>query len=565
VMTLLGVTWVFGPLAVGEARLVFQYIFCIANSLQGFLIFVVRCVHYPEARMAWLTFLHTGKLKKHRGPQGQVLPSSSAGNSHSRHTVSSSTHSQSQLQGIDHLTSQGQSHVHSRHRSSRPASTRKTSLPESSSCISNNSGAGHSSMWSRVFQHDSYHKTHDNGYSKSRFRNFFGSANVPDYKQKTDFNSQQEAEKGEIQQQDMINRSYDHTNPLSNPLTSELRQKLEGQTSTLPLSRTQSMHIQHVCCDPDVPEASEVDGNTADLKRGGSMRCRVSQHQEKQNGTSHQSLTTKEGEDTSWQFMRAPPDGMSESKAAAVAENYTTSHNHSDQGYMSGACTAEHSPESPRQEPKRVLSGTIPSPVQLDVCHYDQRLTVSTPDHLYPDPSEEAMDGHHNDMLTKSDSDITVLLPTPVGFLLDDEDGKKGPATYVAIKDEMVCNKSPLTHPDLVHENSTVLSSIQQSGTGSGLIMESGVYHGGAYRETQELCYMDHPPRPRSGYNFCRSSSARSYSSSEGNNGGSSSSVSIHSESNSLEMEPQTIQLSAHHQPVHLHHHTKRVRCEEVL
>jgi hypothetical protein len=420
-------------------------------------------------------------------------------------------------------------------------------------------------MWSRVFQHDSNHKTHDYVYSKSRFRNLFGSAHVPDYKQKTGFNSQQEEEKGEIQQQDMIDGGCDNTNPLSNPLTKELRQKLEGRTSTLPLSRTQSMHIQRVCCDPDVPEASEVDESAADFKQGGSMRCRASQHQQKQTSSSHQSLTTKEGEDTSWQFMRAPPDGMSESKAAAVAENYTTSHNHSDQGYMSGACTAEHSPESPRQHPKRAVSGTIPSPVQSDACHYDQRLTVSTPDHLYPDPCEEAMDGRRNDMLTKSDSDITVLLPKPVGFLQDDQDGKKGPATYVATKGEMVYNNSPLTHPDLVYENNTVSSSIQQPGAGSGLIMESGLYHGGTNRETRELCCMDRPPQPRSGYNFRRSSSTKSYSSSEGNNGDSSSSVSIQSESNSLEMEPQTIQLSARHQPVHLRHHTKRIRCEEVL
>jgi hypothetical protein len=418
-------------------------------------------------------------------------------------------------------------------------------------------------MWSRVFQHDSYPKTHDHIYSKSRFRHFFGSAHVPDYKQKTDFNSQQEAEKREIQSQDIIDGGYTHNNPLSNPLTKELGQKLEGRTSTLPLSRTQSMHIQHVCSDPDVPEASEVDGSAADLKRGGSMRCSPSQNQQKHTGSSHQSLSTKEGEDTSWQFMRAPPDGMSESKAAAVAENYTTSHNHSDQGYMSGACTAEHSPESPRQEPKRALSGTVPSPVQSDTCHYDQRLTVSTPDHLYPDPSEEAMDGRH-DMLTKSDSDITVLLPKPVGFLQDDQDGKKGPATYVAIKGETLYNNSPLTHPDLVYEKNTV-SSIQESGTGRGIVMESGLYHGVANRETRELCCIDRPPQPQSGYNFHRSSSTKSYSSSEGNHGGSSSSVSIQSESNSLEMEPQSIQLSAHHQPVHLRHHTKRIRCEEVL
>ncbi|RUS82142.1 hypothetical protein EGW08_010116, partial [Elysia chlorotica] len=53
VMILLGVTWLFGPLAVEDARLVFSYIFCICNSLQGCLIFFFRCLLNPEAQLAW--------------------------------------------------------------------------------------------------------------------------------------------------------------------------------------------------------------------------------------------------------------------------------------------------------------------------------------------------------------------------------------------------------------------------------------------------------------------------------------------------------------------------------
>lgn len=67
VMTLLGVTWIFGVLAVGEARTVFQYVFCVCNSMQGFLIFIVRVLQYPEARSAWLQLITRGTLKKHRG------------------------------------------------------------------------------------------------------------------------------------------------------------------------------------------------------------------------------------------------------------------------------------------------------------------------------------------------------------------------------------------------------------------------------------------------------------------------------------------------------------------
>ncbi|KAG8183212.1 hypothetical protein JTE90_005661 [Oedothorax gibbosus] len=78
VMVLLGVSWVFG--AVGEARLVFQYIFGVSNSLQGFLIFLVRCLQYSEARSAWYQLLKTGTFKK---CCVTVPPGSWSGNSNS--------------------------------------------------------------------------------------------------------------------------------------------------------------------------------------------------------------------------------------------------------------------------------------------------------------------------------------------------------------------------------------------------------------------------------------------------------------------------------------------------
>lgn len=81
-MTLLGVTWIFGIFAVGDVRLLFQYAFSVANSLQGFIIFMVRCVQYPEARRAWGRFLRTGELKRSRGGKTRVTST--------RHTSSSS-------------------------------------------------------------------------------------------------------------------------------------------------------------------------------------------------------------------------------------------------------------------------------------------------------------------------------------------------------------------------------------------------------------------------------------------------------------------------------------------
>ena len=44
IMVLLGLTWVFGFLAIDDAKLAFQWLFCIFNSLQGFLVFILFCI-----------------------------------------------------------------------------------------------------------------------------------------------------------------------------------------------------------------------------------------------------------------------------------------------------------------------------------------------------------------------------------------------------------------------------------------------------------------------------------------------------------------------------------------
>ncbi|CAG5131173.1 unnamed protein product, partial [Candidula unifasciata] len=78
VMFLLGITWVFGPLAINEAQTAFSYLFCICNSLQGFLIFVFRCLFNPEAKMAWMQLLYMGTLKRKRGPIKSVYTDSTS-------------------------------------------------------------------------------------------------------------------------------------------------------------------------------------------------------------------------------------------------------------------------------------------------------------------------------------------------------------------------------------------------------------------------------------------------------------------------------------------------------
>ena len=57
IMCLLGLTWLFGALAISDARIVFEYLFCIFNSLQGFFIFFFHCIRIKEVRNQWSVFV----------------------------------------------------------------------------------------------------------------------------------------------------------------------------------------------------------------------------------------------------------------------------------------------------------------------------------------------------------------------------------------------------------------------------------------------------------------------------------------------------------------------------
>ena len=46
----LGLTWISGLLTIRDAKLSFRYLFCIFNSMQGFLIFLFYCVFSTEVR-----------------------------------------------------------------------------------------------------------------------------------------------------------------------------------------------------------------------------------------------------------------------------------------------------------------------------------------------------------------------------------------------------------------------------------------------------------------------------------------------------------------------------------
>lgn len=61
---LLGITWAFALLAVGQATMVFQWLFCIFNSLQGFFIFLFHTLRNEDVRNTWSKKLRKSIPKK---------------------------------------------------------------------------------------------------------------------------------------------------------------------------------------------------------------------------------------------------------------------------------------------------------------------------------------------------------------------------------------------------------------------------------------------------------------------------------------------------------------------
>ena len=58
---LFGLTWTFGLLVVSNDIVVFQYIFCIVASLQGFFVFLFYCIRNENVRLFWGQKIRVGR------------------------------------------------------------------------------------------------------------------------------------------------------------------------------------------------------------------------------------------------------------------------------------------------------------------------------------------------------------------------------------------------------------------------------------------------------------------------------------------------------------------------
>ena len=81
---LLGTTWIFGILAIGDLRYFFQCLFCVFNSFQGCFIFLFYTVRNADARKHWKKTLRlqqsrtystmSGTKSSRYGSSGKVFP-----------------------------------------------------------------------------------------------------------------------------------------------------------------------------------------------------------------------------------------------------------------------------------------------------------------------------------------------------------------------------------------------------------------------------------------------------------------------------------------------------------
>ncbi|XP_077976980.1 adhesion G-protein coupled receptor G2-like [Glandiceps talaboti] len=65
-MVLLGLTWILAIFAIGDASLVFQYLFAIFNSLQGLFIFIFHCAMKKEIQSEWRKTFCRSKRDKYK-------------------------------------------------------------------------------------------------------------------------------------------------------------------------------------------------------------------------------------------------------------------------------------------------------------------------------------------------------------------------------------------------------------------------------------------------------------------------------------------------------------------
>ena len=86
IMFMFGIQWLFGAFTIAEASIVFQWLFVIFSTLQGFFLFLFFVVLSQEAREEWLNAFSFGLRKKKK--RGAITSHASQGTRRDRNTGS---------------------------------------------------------------------------------------------------------------------------------------------------------------------------------------------------------------------------------------------------------------------------------------------------------------------------------------------------------------------------------------------------------------------------------------------------------------------------------------------
>ena len=108
VMIMFGLSWFFGALSIGEGAIVFQWLFVIFNTTQGFMLFLFFCVIGEDARNEWKILLTCNKYRRKKSLTAPL--SSMSGNSHANHKIPQRRKQLDSESGDTGLTSYGNSY-----------------------------------------------------------------------------------------------------------------------------------------------------------------------------------------------------------------------------------------------------------------------------------------------------------------------------------------------------------------------------------------------------------------------------------------------------------------------
>lgn len=315
VVALLGVTWVAGAVSVGWARLTLQYIFCLTTPLQGLIIFIVRVAQHPEARAAWIALLTTGTLRR-RPPTTYTHSTHSSSHTHSTfssaHTPLHNHHSASTTSTrVSPRTSLKPKASVQRNGSAKHNSNKNGSIKYSSNSVSTNSSMG--TLFSRLVKRlNSGGLDHQKAGSLEDETPNSTSAAQPtsDAVQRTlsqlDYSESLHHES--FSGEKFLQKSYHHGNKNSSQYRPQSlvlqRMDSHGDKST----NQQSIVTQeYISC--QFPALLSTNLSPQDLLEAGVPPSMIPQ---RSLGSFMLLSDNKEGDDSSWHFVRPPPDGRSD-------------------------------------------------------------------------------------------------------------------------------------------------------------------------------------------------------------------------------------------------------------